>query len=481
MWIKTDGTLYETPEGHDIWAQDRVAKFTGKDPEGDPSKIWQKLTGEIKTTLLDKWATFVIHRGVTRNQLQAMRTVANSVEGIGWIISGEGMGNQLQGEKDMPVGFDELLADLRSSHSLRESKEDMIVQAKKLGIRYDGSMKGPSTELYLFTDPVTKTTFGVKGVKDVSGALARARQRFPASEKIKESIIDYPVDGLCPEIWEKKGDKYSLIPIVRKKILLTLQQYPKFSLLGIPGATYHITGSIGTNQYQETTDIDIHIIPLKGCDYANEEVQKDVFVWFNQFRDEIDGYIREHPIEVYIQLNPAQEYLSDAVYDITSDTWLKGPTITPIEFDPYEEFSDLLDDIEEETGKADILLGELRRDVIDYTIIRDYIKKNLSVEIKRSLLIRLQERLKEIEQDVEELFRLRGEWVEDRKLASQPTTVQQALSDVEMAKQWRDKNALFKFLNRYNYLKLIGDLGNMIADEDLTDRDVNIIQRMIGV
>jgi ACT domain-containing protein len=632
LWIKVDGTLYETPEGHVVWAKEKVLKFTGKENQAEATQVWQELTGEVRVSLGLDEAIFYICRGVTKNQVSTIKSLAEDVSRISWQISISGVKDSNQHSGTMPEELQKLLAALNTDNLLRESRNDMIRAANKFHLRYEGSTAYRDKELFFFTDPITKSTFSVKQYSDIPRALANIRQQFrvPVHEHtigghkksfytidekvsveglrkllrvyqyyeegkepnrldvisslemlksyyeefvpwfkkiesrdekekllfshyedrlneiisalesgdkkeqiialdnainqwhidypviahlgmeaedtegailsddiasilsrlgrlpehspyIEESIIDFPLDGLSPEIWIEHNGKYSLLPNVKKKILLTLQKYPKFSLLAIPGAAYHITGSIGTNQYQEDSDIDVHIIPIIGSNYDDEGVQKDVFIWFNEFREEIEGYVGRHPIEVYIQLNPNQEYLSEAVYDLVSDTWLKGPTITPIEFDPYEEFSDILDDIQEETGKADVLLGELRRDVIDYTVIREYVKKNLPIPVKQNLLVRLQSRLEEIEQDVKDLFTLRGEWVRDRNLSSQPTTVEQALSDIEMAKTWRDKNALFKFLNRYNYLKLIGDLETMIADEEISDRDVNIIRRMIGV
>ena len=68
-----------------------------------------------------------------------------------------------------------------------------------------------------------------------------------------------------------------------------------------------------------------------------------------------------------------------------------------------------------------------------------------------------------------------------RKSSSQPTTPEQALEDVEMAGRWRDSNAIFKFLSRYRYLKVIKDLGALIkGDEDLEADDVITIKRIIG-
>ncbi len=577
LWIKIDGSLYETPEGHDKWASSKVLRFTGTKPQSDPSEIWQKLTGDIKVTLDDNSIGFTIHRGITRNQLKAMKALADSVGQLGYEIYTYEGPPSYQENGPMPLEWDVFVGYLRKLQLLHESiKTSPEGQGKKLGLVYNGPMKRDgNVAFYMFTDPKTKTTFSVRPQGDVELELKKARRRFGVNEryeviasywiypdgkvekvssharsaakmlgekyttihsiydamdrfrlvrshkfitsrgvymafeslmmptpeqkdsirelsaeanhvdyegfKMDESLIDYPKNGLSSEIWYYENGTYKVRPKIKRKIFLILQLYPEGNLHEIEGAEYHITGSIATNQYQDDTDIDIHIVVPEGSSWDSEKVQKDVFRWYKKNREEIGAYVYGHPIEVYIQRNPSQEFLSDGVYDLVKDKWLKGPTIVSFDFDPYEEFEDILDDVIEEAEKADILLGELKRDVIDYNLIKSTIQKRLPKEVQKKLLSRLQIRAKEIEDDIEDLYKLRGEWVGDRKSSSQPTSVEQALKDVELAKSWRDKNAIFKFLNRYNYLKLIEDLYTMIEDNSISNQDVNVIRRMIGV
>jgi len=294
-------------------------------------------------------------------------------------------------------------------------------------------------------------------------------------ESIRESIIDYPLPELSPSVWERDGSAYSLSEKAADKILDALYKYPDVKLVKI-AKEIHITGSICTNQYVEDTDIDVHIIP-KDIEGIDGELQKNVFLYYKNNPD----YIGEHPIEVYIQTNPAQEYLSEGVYDLLSDRWLKGPKIVPLDLDPYEEYSDIADIVRAESQKADKLIGELKRDVIDYDVILKALSV-LSGPEKLSLATKLKAKLKEVESDIQELMRKKKKWVDARKLASQPTTIAQALKDVELAKQWRDKNAIFKFLNRYRYIKFISELEAMMKSEaGISKNEVGLIQGMMGV
>jgi len=58
---------------------------------------------------------------------------------------------------------------------------------------------------------------------------------------------------------------------------------------------------------------------------------------------------------------------------------------------------------------------------------------------------------------------------------------EQALKDVEYMKKWNDDNATFKFINRYKYLKTIGDLKDLLADEKITPDEVDKIKSIMGV
>ena len=270
--------------------------------------------------------------------------------------------------------------------------------------------------------------------------------------------------------------------MVKKKILTTLDKFADhdFDLRSII-KDIHIVGSIGTNQWVEDVDIDVHIIPKMQYLDRPEDFQRIVKKFFNEQRDEIDGWINKHPIEVYIQLNPAQDMMSAGVYDLDKDEWLKGPQVVPENYDPYEDFGDIFNELRGAVSDADKFVAELKRDVIDYTTIKKAIKYMSSNE-RNKLMGKLNLKLKEMEQGIKELYRTRKEWVIMRKQASQPVTAGQALDDINLAKKWKDTNALFKFIARYKYIKVIGDLAELLANDDkISDDEVDMIQGIVGV
>jgi len=211
-----------------------------------------------------------------------------------------------------------------------------------------------------------------------------------------------------------------------------------------------------------------------------EEFQDNVIKWFNTNRAKIDGWISSHPAEIYIQLDPKQDLMSDGCYDLLKDEWLVGPKIVPMNFDPYDDFTHIADDIRSAVEDADVLFGELKRDVIDHTVIKQAMER-MSGEDKKRLLQKLQDKLNEIEDDIEVLYKKKGEWTDARRKASKPATPEQALDDVKLAKKWRDVNATFKFVNRYQYLRTINDLRELLADEEISSDDVDRIKSIMGV
>lgn len=294
---------------------------------------------------------------------------------------------------------------------------------------------------------------------------------------VNESSIDYPREDLDISIWDKDGDTYILKSETKDKILNVLKQYPDKDLVALADKI-RVVGSITGNQYIDDSDIDVHVVPKDIEGYSEQDVDR-IKTWFRDNILGVDGYIDAHPIEVYLQLNPAQDLLSVGAYDILEGVWEKGPTIVPLDFDPYENFLDIFNNIRELVDDADKYFGELRRDIIDYETIKDAVTR-LPESAKEKLLTGLKNKLDELEEDIDNLYIERGKWVKFRREASKPQTPEQALKDVKLAKEWEDANAVFKFINRYNYIRVIDELENFLADDKISDDEVDRIKDIIG-
>lgn len=302
--------------------------------------------------------------------------------------------------------------------------------------------------------------------------------------RLNESMVDYPRERLDQSMWVSHSGTYKLRDDSKDKIISTLRLYTELDLINLADKTksgepeIHITGSICTNQYVDDTDIDVHIVVSPDSDvFGDEGIQDQVKDWFAE--DGNRQYIGSHPIEVYLQFNSSQEYLSDGVYNLFTDEWIKGPKVVPLDYDPYDDFSDLFSEISSTLKDVDLGIGELKRDVIDYETMKSAIQY-IPPDKRGSIHGQLVSKLREIESDIKELYKERKDLTKGRELSSQPKTPEEALTSVKLAKEWRDRNAVFKFVGRYKYLRIIKDLEQII-DDGIGDQDVDSIKKVVGV
>lgn len=295
------------------------------------------------------------------------------------------------------------------------------------------------------------------------------------TQGVFESSIDFPRETLDQNIWLKDGDRFTIQPDVKETIFKYLREYPRKDLLDI-AQDINIVGSIGTNQYDDAADVDVHIVPKKTSGvFGDEAFQKEVKTWFDERGLKISG----HPFEVYIQSDPTQDLLSDACYDLLSDEWKSGPKIVSQDYDPMEDFSEVLSQVHSTLGGADVSLGQLKREVIDFEVIKKALT-HMKPEQKQVLMKKLQAKLQSIEDLIHDLYSKRKEWVELRREASKPKSVEQARNDVALVKNWKDKNALFKFIGRYNYMRVIGELQKLLKDDgNITSDEVDDVDKIV--
>lgn len=297
---------------------------------------------------------------------------------------------------------------------------------------------------------------------------------------IRESSIDFPQPTLSKYVWDKEG-QYQLKGQVKKKIEKVFSRYPNLKLKELTDII-NIVGSITSNQYTEEADIDVHFnverdkLPL---DLSPEEWVKDVRNFYKQNPSKQD-FVKKHQIEIFLQLDLTQDMMSVGVYDFLNDSWVKGPDIVSDTFNPFEVFGDVLDVVREELKGTDILLGELKRDFIEHGVMKSALKQ-LTPEAQVKLKVRLEGKLAEIENDMKELIKNRKRFVDARKEASAPSEVNLALSDVQRAKKFGDANAMFKLIGRYQYLRLIGDLEEILKDDVISDKEFKILGDLLGV
>ena len=321
------------------------------------------------------------------------------------------------------------------------------------------------------------------GKYDASKELAAydvASERWIKEPKqvVKESIIDYVHKTLDPRLWDISQNPPMLRSEVKERIIDELKNYFKEDYDSLIDEI-HITGSIGTQQWRSKTDIDVHIVPrdIEINKEKYEELQSRIM---KAFRIK-DLYISEHPLEVYLQLDPEQEFRGDASYDVLNDKWIKLPFTLSSDFDPDVEFAYLKKDLNKIFSKIDSALGELRRDLVDHDIIKDYLK-NLNPEEKTWLQDKLVNKINEIENDINHLIKQKEKYHQLRKNAYGPEDEEKAWKDVLKSKSWAPSNVMWKILDRYKYVSLILDLQKVMRNieegESLDTQDINKVKKV---
>ena len=153
-------------------------------------------------------------------------------------------------------------------------------------------------------------------------------------------------DELNPKLW----DGLELKPGVKEKLNEIAEAFKEY--LDIPEDAIldiRITGSSASYNYTEYSDLDLHLI----IDY--EKVHEDCplvegYLWSykSQFNANHDISIYDVPVELYAE-DSKQEAISNGVYSLMEDRWLKEPKkIPPTDNDEdvqakYQELKDAID------------------------------------------------------------------------------------------------------------------------------------------
>ena len=295
-------------------------------------------------------------------------------------------------------------------------------------------------------------------------SLKKIKQLITA---LNESSIDFPQQSPPKEVWSFSAEDYKLRPEVRNKIIDALSEYPESDLLGL-AEDIHIVGSITSNTYDDSSDIDIHIIPKEGKVPKKEELSftKKVMKWYKDNRDEKDWYVGKYPFEVFIQFDNASDMESVGVYSVKRNKWLKKPTLQNKNYNPYEIFKDVFSDIKSILDKTDTTIMDLRRDVLDYKFLSTALSRAPKLAQKQ-ILRALKQKLSSMEKDIESLASDKEVWKQSRRLYRAGT------------KNWDNKNAQYKMIARYLYGKLVSNLEDLIEDKELSDNEVVEVEKAL--
>ena len=130
-------------------------------------------------------------------------------------------------------------------------------------------------------------------------------------------------DTLNPFIWDEKMDMY---PEIRNLLLKNAYEFIKYAKIDtLKFNDIILTGSLSNYNYNEYSDLDVHIILdynqiSTNTDFVREFLDTKKDLWRNKLNIQIKG----HDVEIYVQ-DDNDHLVSTGVYSIMFDQWILKP------------------------------------------------------------------------------------------------------------------------------------------------------------
>ena len=280
---------------------------------------------------------------------------------------------------------------------------------------------------------------------------------------IKESIIDIPRQRYAPGVFD---DADTNNPKLKQSVRdIILNQIDKFQEK-YPVKKYSLIGSILTKRYRDDADLDMNIlfdVPEKD----REEVRKELASSLRSINGKlIPG--TKHPINYYVitdpELKKKNDAMADGVYDIDENEFVRRPTEDTFDPEKYEA------DFQKKVKEIDVVKGELARDLIDYEEL-----KGLSTDDVLNLQDKINSKLEEIEDSIEVLVDIGDDVVKQRQSAFNDDMTPEEIRQFGK-KHKLPKNIIYKYLEKYHYLKFYRKCKEILEDGKVTDDEIDSLK-----
>lgn len=186
---------------------------------------------------------------------------------------------------------------------------------------------------------------------------------------------------LCPKIW----NNHQMDPAIRTKLLAVAQDFWESLKLEVPILDIQLTGSLANFNWNESSDLDVHIIiDFAQVDRNTELVRKALdgqrFIW-NQRHPVI---IKDHDVECYIQ-HKDEQHVSSGLFSILKNQWITTPTWNPPQIDERdvnEKARVIKSELKEVKRRLPKASGEKAKELFDYL---ERFKKKIMSDRKEGL------------------------------------------------------------------------------------------------
>ena len=280
---------------------------------------------------------------------------------------------------------------------------------------------------------------------------------------IKESIIDIPRQRYAPGVFDNADTNN---PKLKKSVRdIILNQIDKFREK-YPVKKYSLIGSILTKKYRDDADLDMNIL----FDVPKEK-QEEVRQELASSLRSINGKLvpgTQHPINYFVitdpELKKKNDAMADGVFDIDENEFVRRPTEDTFDSEKYEA------DFQAKVKEIDVVKGELARDIIDYEEL-----KGLTADDVLNLQARVNSKLDEIEDSIEVLVDIGDDVVKQRQSAFNDDMSPEEIRQFGK-KHKLPKNIIYKYLEKYHYLKFYKKCKDILEDGKVTDKEIDSLK-----
>jgi predicted nucleotidyltransferase len=173
-----------------------------------------------------------------------------------------------------------------------------------------------------------------------------------------------------------------LKPEIRKMLLMNAKRFIEFS--NLENLNYFdviLTGSLANYNYNENSDLDVHIILNFDQISENEEFVSDYLKMKKQlWEDKLPIQVKGHDVEMYFQ-SVSEEHRSSGTYSLLKNEWIKKPIKQVIDINSSAvqlkaaNFMNAIDNLEQDMNNGNFLKK--------YDILKDKIKKCRSLGLNK--------------------------------------------------------------------------------------------------
>lgn len=278
-------------------------------------------------------------------------------------------------------------------------------------------------------------------------------------EFLNESVIDPKNKTLDPMIFDlSDGDsRPKILPLVKTQIMNMVEAFKQF--VEVTGV--HVTGSILTKSYGNSSDIDVTIVT------PTKEKEDDSGFWdfFKTMNGKCAGQ-STHPINFYMVFAKTKKDMEktfqakDNIYDLVEDKWIKKTRDYTIDVNKY------MDDFQDQIKSIDLETMEIRRNLIDMAALKR-LPKSMAKQIKQ----KCETKIKYIERSIKNIIMEYDKIHERRQLAFQKPMSLAQIKKIK-SKNTLPENVIYKLAEHYLYWDFVNKLQDIIKDDKVDKDDI---------